>query len=73
LAGELITLKRMCVEAGRDFEKLEISMFLPIESSDPKRTKQEYREAGCPRLVFTLWPDLLTEKKIEDKARQYLT
>src|SRR5579875_3863482 len=73
LAGELATLRRMCVEAGRDFDKLEISMFLPIESSDPRRTKQEYREAGCHRLVFTLWPDLLTEKNIEEKARQYLS
>jgi probable F420-dependent oxidoreductase len=72
LAHELATLKQMCVEAGRDFGKLDISMFLPIESSEPRRTKQEYREAGCHRLVFTLWPDMLTEKNIEEKARLYL-
>ena len=72
LARELATLKRMCVDAGRDFDRLEISMFLPIESAEPRRTMQEYREAGCHRLVFTLWPDLLTEKNLEEKARQYL-
>ncbi len=73
LASELVTLKQLCVEAGRDFDKLEISMFLPVESSDARRNKQEYREAGCHRLVFTLWPDLLNEKNIEEKARQYLS
>lgn len=72
LAGELKTLKQLCVEAGRNFDDLEISMFLPVESADPRRTQQEYREAGCHRLVFTLWPDQLTEENIEARARQYL-
>jgi hypothetical protein len=52
--------------------KMEVSMFPPIESSEPRRTRQEYREAGCHRLVFTLWPDLLTEQQIEEMARKYL-
>ena len=72
LARELATLKQLCVEAGRDFNQLEISMFLPIELSDGRTTKAAYREAGCHRLVFTLWPDQLNEKNIEEKARQYL-
>jgi probable F420-dependent oxidoreductase len=73
LARELATLKQLCLEAGRDFNQLEISMFLPIELADGRATKAAYRAAGCHRLVFTLWPDLLTEKNIEEKARQYLS
>src|SRR5208337_4767179 len=73
LARELATLKQLCVEAGRDFNQLEISMFLPIELADGRTTKTAYREAGCHRLVFTLWPDQLNEKNIEEKARQYLS
>jgi probable F420-dependent oxidoreductase len=73
LAKHVATLRTLCAEAGRDFDQLEISMFLPIESAEPRRTKEEYREAGCHRLVFTLWPDILTESKIEEMARKYLS
>jgi len=72
LTKHTATLKQLCAEAGRDFDQLEVSMFLPIESSEPRRTRQEYHEAGCHRLVFTLWPDLLTEQQIEEMARKYL-
>jgi probable F420-dependent oxidoreductase len=72
LAQHIATLKQLCTEARRDFDQLEVSMFLPIESSEPRRTRQDYREAGCHRLVFTLWPDLLSEKQIEEMARKYL-
>ena len=72
LAKHTATLKQLCAEAGRDFDQLEVSMFLPIESSEPLRTKHDYGEAGCHRLVFTLWPDLLTELQIEEIARKYL-
>jgi probable F420-dependent oxidoreductase len=72
LAKHTAMLKHLCAEAQRDFDQLEVSMFLPVESSEPRRTREEYREAGCHRLVFTLWPDLLTEKQIEEMARKYL-
>jgi probable F420-dependent oxidoreductase len=52
LATELGKLKKMCAEAGRDFSKLEITMYAPRTDGDPKRIREQYREAGAHRLVF---------------------
>jgi probable F420-dependent oxidoreductase len=65
-------LKQLCREAGRDFDKIEISTFLPKEYPEPRQTLDEYRAAGVHRLIFTLWPPILKERSIEDLARKYL-
>jgi hypothetical protein len=43
----------MSADAGRDFSKLEISMYFPTQG-DPKRVREQYREAGAHRLIFLL-------------------
>jgi probable F420-dependent oxidoreductase len=52
LATELGKLKKMCAEAGRDFSKLEITMYAPRTDGDPARIREHYREAGAHRLIF---------------------
>ena len=57
LASELGKLKKMCAEAGRDFSQLEITMYAlraddANGAGDPKRVREQYREAGAHRLVF---------------------
>ena len=65
-------LQQLCREAGRNFNQLEISAFLPLEYPEPRRTLEEYRAAGVNRLVFTLWPPILSEQSIEALAKKYL-
>jgi probable F420-dependent oxidoreductase len=58
LVIELGKLKKMCAEAGRDFGKLEITMYAPVlQSGDVKRTIAAYEEAGAHRLI--LFPEKL--------------
>jgi probable F420-dependent oxidoreductase len=52
LATELGKLNKLCTEAGRDFTKLEITMYAPRTDGDPKRIREQYHEAGAHRLVF---------------------
>jgi len=54
LAEELGKLKKMAEEAGRDFSKLEISMYAPVGNGDPQRVIKDYEEAGAHRLIFML-------------------
>ena len=54
LAEELGKLKKMAAEAGRDFSKLEISLYAPPTDGDPRRTIKQYEEAGAHRLIFIL-------------------
>ena len=74
LATELTKLRKMCAEAGRDFSKLEITMYAPQVNGDPKRAREQYREAGAHRLVFLVdspQPDTY-RKQLEDLARAWL-
>jgi probable F420-dependent oxidoreductase len=74
LATELTKLRKMCAEAGRDFSKLEITMYAPQVNGDPKRARAQYREAGAHRLVFLVdspQPDTY-RKQLEDLARAWL-
>ena len=81
LAASLATLKKMCTEAGRDFAKMDVTMFRPFEQEDIKRTYEEYEAAGCQRIVvgtealyrkgFALEP-ATWQKELEDLARKYL-
>ncbi len=72
LAKEVETLRQLCKEAGRDFSKIEISVTMPVEQSDSRRTIEEYSEAGAHRLVFIVWPEMLAAQGIENLARKYL-
>jgi probable F420-dependent oxidoreductase len=74
LATELTKLRKMCAEVGRDFSKLEITMYAPQVSGDPKRVRDQYREAGAHRLVFLVdspKPDTC-QKQLEDLARAWV-
>ncbi len=72
LAEEVVTLRQLCKEAGRDFNKLEISVTMPVEQGDNRRTLEEYSASGAHRLVFIVWPEGLKQQGIEDVARKYL-
>ena len=74
LATALVDLKKMCAEAGRDFNKIEISMYFPVIEGDPRRAIAQYREAGCHRLVFAS-PSLESgnpEAALEELAKPYI-
>ncbi len=74
LAKDLVTLRKMCDEAGRDFSRIEISMTFPVIEGDPRQAMKHYQEAGCHRLIFlppTLAPDK-AEKELEELARTYV-
>jgi probable F420-dependent oxidoreductase len=81
LQSNLETLKKMCAEAGRDFDKMDVTMFRPYEHDDIKRTYEEYGAAGCHRIVVgtealyrkgvALEP-ATWQKELDDLARKYL-
>lgn len=74
LAQQLQTLKKMCAEAGRDFAKIEISVFAPAGGKDTHALVREYEQAGAHRLVLfppTLAPDKW-EAAVEDLARAWM-
>jgi probable F420-dependent oxidoreductase len=74
LAAELAKLKTMCSEAGRDFGKLEITMYAPQIKGEPKRVRDEYAKAGAHRLIFILdspAPNTY-EKQLEELARGWV-
>jgi alkanesulfonate monooxygenase SsuD/methylene tetrahydromethanopterin reductase-like flavin-dependent oxidoreductase (luciferase family) len=60
---ELAKLKKLCAEAGRDFSKLEITIYAPVlQSGDVKRTIAAYEEAGAHRLI--LFPEKLAPDRV---------
>jgi probable F420-dependent oxidoreductase len=74
LATELAKLKAMCGEAGRDYGKLEITMYAPQVKGEPKRVRDEYAKAGAHRLIFILdSPAPSTyEKQLEELAHGWV-
>jgi len=75
LVVELGKLKKLCAEAGRDFGKLEITMYAPVlQSGDVKRTIAAYEEAGVQRLI--LFPEKLGpseyERDLETMAKAWV-
>jgi probable F420-dependent oxidoreductase len=72
LAQDLAALKELCAQAGRDFSRLEITIFMPVEQSNARDTIRAYEDAGAHRLVFTLFAPQLTEVGIQDVARRYI-
>jgi len=59
-------------QAGRDFSAIEITIFMPIESGNPRDTIRAYQQAGAHRLVFTLFAPQLTEAGLQDLSRRYV-
>jgi probable F420-dependent oxidoreductase len=72
LAPDLATLGELCAQAGRDLREIEISIFFPVESSDPRRTIAAYEQAGAHRLVFNWWSPQAGDGVPEDLARRYV-
>ncbi len=74
LAAELGKLKQMCADAGRDYSKLEISMYAPPADGDPKRIREQYREVGAHRLIFILNEPAPTvwERQLSDLAKAWI-
>jgi probable F420-dependent oxidoreductase len=74
LAAELGKLAKMCADAGRDYEQLEIVMYFPVVEGEPRRVRERYREAGAHRLVFVLdAPSPQTwERQLTDLARAWI-
>lgn len=58
LAEEVGKLKRMCAEAGRDFNSIEITILGQAASNaaEARRQVEQYREAGATRMLFLLTP-----------------
>jgi probable F420-dependent oxidoreductase len=72
LTKDLATLKELCAQAGRDFRQIEISIFFPVETNDPRETIRAYEAAGAHRLVFNLWSPQVNDATLEDLARRYV-
>ena len=74
LKPELEKLHKLCDEAGRDYRKIEITIFSPMPGSDAHATVREYERAGVHRLVLfpaTCAPDKY-ERELEDFARTWM-
>ena len=73
LKPELAKLQRKCDEAGRDFRKIDITMFSPVPGADAHAAVREYERAGVHRLV--LFPECAPDKyqrELEDLARTWM-
>lgn len=74
LAQGLSTLKKLCEETGRDFEKMDITLFSPAGLKEGRHTIDEYAQAGATRLVLfppPLAPDK-AEAELEALAKTYI-
>jgi probable F420-dependent oxidoreductase len=77
LAADLGMMKQLCAEAGRDFNRLEISMtFLQqpeLQPQEPKRALAEYSEAGAHRLILApVLERKNADRVLERMAKDYL-
>jgi probable F420-dependent oxidoreductase len=77
LAADLGVMKQLCAEAGRDFNRLEISMtFLQqpeLQPQEPKRALAEYAEAGAHRLILApVLERKNADRVLERLAKDYL-
>jgi hypothetical protein len=74
LATEAGKLKKLCVEAGRDYNRIEIVMFAPVVEDKPRRVREQYQEAGAHQFIFILdspAPDTW-ERQLSDLATAWL-
>jgi probable F420-dependent oxidoreductase len=77
LAADLGAMKQLCAEAGRDFNRLEISMtFLQqpeLQPQEPTRALAEYAEAGAHRLILApVLERKNADRVLERMAKDYL-
>jgi probable F420-dependent oxidoreductase len=74
LAAGLSTLKKLCQEAGRDFAKMDITLFSPVGLKEGRHTIDQYREAGATRLVLFPPPfdPAKAESELESLAKNYI-
>jgi probable F420-dependent oxidoreductase len=74
LAQGLSILKKLCREAGREFGRMDITVFLPAGLNEGNHTIEQFREAGATRLV--LFPPPLepakAEAELEALAKQHI-
>src|SRR5262249_26808848 len=74
LKPDLEKLQKMCEDAGRDYRKIEITMFSPVPGSDARVSVREYERAGVHRLVLfpaTCEPDKYVSE-LEGLARTWM-
>jgi hypothetical protein len=74
LKPELEKLHKSCDQAGRDFRKIDITMFSPVPGADAHVAVREYERAGVHRLVLfppTCAPDKYVGE-LEDLARTWM-
>ncbi len=74
LKAERAKLRSLCLDAGRDPATIEITVFSPVGSKDPRRSVAAYTEAGADRLILfppTLAPDKY-ERELEDLAKAWM-
>jgi probable F420-dependent oxidoreductase len=76
MAKELVTLRRMCEEAGRDFNSLEISIALGWQytKAQARSLMKEYEAAGVHRIIPTIGASGFEEdtKIVEKVAEAFL-
>ena len=73
LKPELEKLHKACDQAGRDYRKIDITMFSPIPGADAKQSIREYEKAGVHRVV--LFPACAPDnyaRELEDLARTWM-
>ena len=73
LKPELEKLRKACDQAGRDFRKIDITMFSPVPGADAHVAIREYEKAGVHRVVLfpTCAPDSYA-RELEDLARTWM-
>jgi probable F420-dependent oxidoreductase len=74
LATEAGKLKKLCAEAGRDYNALEIAMFAPVVNGEPSQVRKQYQEAGAHQLIFIIdspSPDTW-ERQLTDLAKKWV-
>jgi probable F420-dependent oxidoreductase len=74
LSDGVAKLKQLCAQAGRDFSKIEITVFAPSDGGNPRSAINEYAKAGAQRLVLfppTLAPDK-AGKELEGLAKAWM-
>lgn len=67
-------LHKACDQAGRDYRKINVTMFAPVPGDDAHVAIREYEKVGVHRVVLfppTLAPDKYVEE-LQDLARDWM-
>ncbi len=74
LAQGVSILKKLCEEAGRDFSRMDITLFSAPGLKETRHTTEQYRDAGATRLVLfppPFAPDK-ADAELESLAKAYI-